>query len=179
MIKEQAKSIINFLPKKVTTRIAAGEIIERPVSVIRELIDNSLDADSKNINVNIIDGGKKLIEIIDDGIGMNEEDLKICYKRHTTSKISDIDDLEHLSTMGFRGEALYSISAVARLEIHSKHRFSEEDIGNRTIIENEDILLFKPEPRRSGTSIRVSNIFYNLPVRAKFLKSDQAEFRLI
>ena len=155
----------------------AGEIIENPVSVIRELLDNSIDAGAKKIKINILEGGKKLIEIIDDGIGMSSEDLRICYKRHTTSKIRNFNDITYLSTLGFRGEALHSIASVSQLEIHSRDKYN--DIGNKISIEESEIMHFEPESRNVGTTIRVKNLFYNLPVRAKFLKSDNSEFRQI
>ena len=171
------KPTINKLSIDLINKIAAGEVIQRPSSVIKELVENSIDAKSNEIKLFVKDFGKTLIEITDNGIGMNEKDLKLCFLKHTTSKISKSSDLFTLSTNGFRGEAISSISSVAKIKISS----SENNSGLRNVlfIENGEIIDIKQESGLKGTTIVVSSIFYNVPARRKFLKSNNVELRHI
>ena len=171
------KSTINKLSIDLINKIAAGEVIQRPSSVIKELVENSIDAKSNEIKLFVKDFGKTLIEISDNGIGMNEKDLKLCFLKHTTSKISKSSDLFTLSTNGFRGEAISSISSVAKIKISS----SDNNSGLRNVlfIENGEIIDIKQESGLRGTTIVVSSIFYNVPARRKFLKSNNVELRHI
>ncbi len=171
------KATINKLSVDLVNKIAAGEVIQRPSSVVKELIENSIDAASKNIKLLIKDHGKTLIEISDDGVGMNEKDLNLCFLKHTTSKISNSKDLFSLTTNGFRGEAISSISSVAKIKISS----SIDNIGIRKVVfvENGEITKSFEENGLRGTTISVSSIFYNIPARRKFLKSDNVELRQI
>ena len=171
------KSTINKLSIDLINKIAAGEVIQRPSSVIKELVENSIDAKSNEIKLFVKDFGKTLIEISDNGIGMNEKDLKLCFLKHTTSKISKSSDLFTLSTNGFRGEAISSISSVAKIKISS----SDNNSGLRNVlfIENGEIIDIKQESGLKGTTIVVSSIFYNVPARRKFLKSNNVELRHI
>lgn len=168
---------IQLLDENVISKISAGEVIDGPYSVVRELIDNSIDAKSTKIIVNIIEGGKKLIEVIDNGEGMDKEDLEKCYLRHSTSKIRTIEDLYKITTMGFRGEALASISEVSEVEIISKPANQEE--GYKITINGGKFISLTPHPSQDGTIVRVKNLFFNLPVRKNFLRSETTEFRNI
>tara|TARA_B100001059_G_scaffold89232_1_gene87784 strand:- start:681 stop:2447 length:1767 start_codon:yes stop_codon:yes gene_type:complete len=171
------KPTINKLSIDLINKIAAGEVIQRPSSVIKELVENSIDAKSNEIRLSVKDFGKTLIEISDNGIGMNEKDLKLCFLKHTTSKISKSSDLFTLSTNGFRGEAISSISSVAKIKISSSNNNS--GLRNVLFIENGEIIDSKQEGGLKGTTIVVSSIFYNVPARRKFLKSDNVELRHI
>ncbi|MFH1825101.1 MAG: DNA mismatch repair endonuclease MutL [Candidatus Firestonebacteria bacterium] len=163
---------IKVLSEETIKRISAGEIIERPVSVTKELIENSIDAQATEIFVEIKQGGKKLIKVKDNGLGMNKEDIILCIDRHTTSKISSMDDVYKIKTLGFRGEALSSMAAVSRLEIRSIDNDSK--IGAKlTVINGKKKLEKCAFPR--GTMVAVADIFYNIPVRLKFLKSIETE----
>lgn len=170
-------NIIKILPEHIANKIAAGEVVQRPESVIKELIENSIDAGAENVELIIKNAGKTLIQVIDDGKGMSEDDAIMCIKRHSTSKIKDINDLENINTFGFRGEALSSISAISRLEI--KTRQQNEELG--IFIEFEDDSLVKSEKIAcaKGTSISVKNLFYNVPARRNFLKSNATELKHI
>lgn len=168
---------IRLLPELVANQIAAGEVIQRPASVVKELLENSLDACSNNVNLIIKDAGKQLIQVIDDGVGMNEIDLRMSIERHATSKIYTIDDLFRVSTYGFRGEALASIVSVARVEILS--RTSNQQIGSRLVVEGSNVLLQEPIHHQKGTAISVKNLFFNVPARRQFLKSNAIETRHI
>ncbi len=170
-------NIIKLLPNNVANQIAAGEVIQRPSSVIKELLENSLDAGANNIQVYIKDSGRTLIHIIDNGIGMKEEDLKLCFKRHATSKINNTDDLFSINTMGFRGEALASIAAIAHVETESK--LDTNTIGYRVRIEGGKIIKEEECACKSGTVMKIKNLFYNVPARRKFLRSDKVEMRHI
>ena len=164
---------IHLLPEDVAQKIAAGEVVERPVSVVKELVENSLDAGASEIRVDLVDGGKALIKVRDDGAGMDREDAALCFRRHSTSKIAREEDLEHIATLGFRGEALASIAAVSRLTL----RTSDGVADRGTMIEREGERLVSVTdiafPR--GTSVEVRDLFFNLPARRKFLRSGQSE----
>ncbi|MCD6576967.1 MAG: DNA mismatch repair endonuclease MutL [Anaerolineaceae bacterium] len=168
---------IIILPKEVSSKIAAGEVVERPVSVVKELIENSIDAKSRKIFINIEQAGKKLIEIIDDGEGIANGESDIAIQRYTTSKISSLSDLEKIHTLGFRGEALASIAAVSRFMIES--RSENDETGFKIIVEGGNEIGRKSISRSVGTLIRVQDLFFNVPARLKFLKKDITERRLI
>ncbi len=162
---------VKLLRDDVARKIAAGEVIDRPFSVVRELLDNAVDAGASSIQVDLSKGGIGLIRVSDDGCGMSEEDLKLCFLPHATSKIETVDDLYHTTSLGFRGEALGSIGSCARLRIISG---SDENI-NRLIVENGELSSLQPWRGRKGTTVEVEDIFYNLPGRRRFLKSAQSE----
>ncbi len=164
---------IKILDEKTASKIAAGEVIERPASVVKELLENSKDAGAKNIIVYLEKAGKKLIRVIDDGEGMDKEDLKLCFKPHATSKIETIEDLKNLKTFGFRGEALHSIASVSKLTIKSKTENSE--VGYQIEIVSSKLKSFLPVGMNKGTEVKVESLFFNLPARKKFLKTDQTE----
>lgn len=164
---------IHVLSEKVANQIAAGEVINRPASCVKEMLENSLDSGAENISITIQNAGKKLIEIKDDGSGMDAEDLELAFLRHATSKIAAIEDLNYIETMGFRGEALASIASVARVEAISKT--AGEDAGNCLIIDGGKTVKKEKKAANTGTTIRVRDLFYNTPARLKFLKSDYTE----
>ena len=168
---------IIVLPKEVSSKIAAGEVVERPVSVVKELLENSIDAGATEISIKIEQAGKKMIEAIDNGEGISYEESDIALKRYATSKISSSEDLEKIQTLGFRGEALASIAAVSRFMIES--RSENQEIGFNSVIEGGDETGKKPIGRSVGTLIRVEDLFFNVPARLKFLKKDITERRLI
>jgi DNA mismatch repair protein MutL len=161
----------------LVNKIAAGEVIERPASIVKELIENSIDAKSKKIFVEIIEGGKSLIKITDDGIGMNKDDVKKSYLRHSTSKIKQEDDLFNINTLGFRGEALASIAAVSNLTIISKEK--NELVGSKLLVKGGNQIVFEDFGSPSGTIIQIKELFYNTPARKKYLKSMEVELRHI
>lgn len=169
--------IIQLLPDNIANQIAAGEVIQRPASAAKELLENAVDAGADSIQLIVNDAGKALIQVIDNGKGMSETDARMCFERHATSKINTIEDLFRIRTMGFRGEALASIAAVAQVELKSKK--PGEDTG--TYIEIENSLVKKQEPVAApvGTSIAMKNVFFNVPARRNFLKSNAAEMRHI
>ncbi|MCK4845153.1 MAG: ATP-binding protein, partial [Candidatus Heimdallarchaeota archaeon] len=154
-------------------KIAAGEVIERPASVVKELIENSIDANSTQITINIQEGGKKAIEIIDNGVGISHDDVILSLQRHTTSKIKTADDLFAIHTLGFRGEALASIVSVAIVDIYT--RTKEEELGTHVIIEGGTTTLEEQTSIPIGTRVLVKNLFFNVPVRKKFLKTTSTE----
>lgn len=166
-------SRIRTLPDRIANQIAAGEVVERPASVIKELIENALDAGAGSIGVRIRNGGKSLIEVADDGFGMSADDAQLAFERHATSKITSADDLKSVKTLGFRGEALPSIGSVARLTLVT----SEPDTphGTEITIEGGVLKYVKEAPPLTGTSVTVRDLFYNTPVRRKFLRSEQVE----
>ena len=168
---------IIVLPKEVSSKIAAGEVVERPVSVVKELLENSIDAGAREISIKIEQAGKKLIEVTDNGKGIAYKESDIALKRYATSKISSVEDLEKIQTLGFRGEALASIAAVSRFMIESK--LENEKTGFNSVIEGGDEIGKKPIGRSVGTLIRVEDLFFNVPARLKFLKKDITERRLI
>ncbi len=169
--------IIQLLPDHVANQIAAGEVVQRPASVIKELMENAVDAGATEIKVLIKDAGRSLIQIIDDGKGMSMTDVRMAFERHATSKIRTTEDIFHITTKGFRGEALASIAAVAQVEAKTKQ--AEETLGSLLVIEGGEVRTQEPTVTPTGTSISVKNLFYNVPARRNFLKSNQVEFRHI
>ncbi len=169
--------IIHLLPDHIANQIAAGEVIQRPASVVKELVENAVDAGASSIQVNIKDAGKTLIQVIDDGKGMSETDARMAFERHATSKISTADDLFSLRTMGFRGEALASIAAVAQVELRT--RLKGEELGTRLTIAGSTPEGVVPDACGEGSVFSVKNLFFNVPARRKFLKSNETEFRNI
>lgn len=169
--------IIQLLPDTVANQIAAGEVIQRPASVVKEMMENSVDAGAKNIDVIIVDAGRTLIQIIDDGKGMSETDARLSFERHATSKICKADDLFSLHTMGFRGEALPSIAAVSRVEL--KTRQHDEEIGTHLSLTASKFVGQEPCSCSEGCNFSVENIFFNVPARRKFLKSNSTELNNI
>jgi len=167
---------IKLLKEKVINQIAAGEVVERPLSIVKELIENSLDAYATNIVVELEKGGKKRISIKDNGHGMNEEDVFMSLERHATSKITEVEELTNVSTMGFRGEAIPSISAVSKFSISSAQ---EHGVGFKISSINGKIVENKPVSIPRGTSVEANSLFFNVPARRKFLKSDEREFALV
>jgi DNA mismatch repair protein MutL len=169
--------VIKLLPDSVANQIAAGEVIQRPASVVKELIENSVDAGGKNIRVIIKDSGKTLIQVIDDGTGMSETDARLSFERHATSKIASAQDLFAITTKGFRGEALASIAAVAMVEL--KTRRKDSDTGTLVIVSGSKVETQEACSCPAGSSFSVKNLFFNIPARRKFLKSDNTEIRHI
>ena len=167
--------IIHLLPDSVANQIAAGEVIQRPASCLKELVENSLDAGAKRIQVIVRDAGRTLLQVIDDGCGMSEMDARLAFERHATSKIAQAQDLFTLRTMGFRGEALPSICAVSQVEMQTRR--AEDETGTFIEIHGSSVVRHEPCSCPVGTNIKVSNLFFNVPVRRKFLKSDQTELR--
>ena len=165
--------IIHLLPDSVANQIAAGEVVQRPSSVVKELMENSVDAGATSIDVLIVDAGRTSIQVIDDGKGMSETDARLAFERHATSKIQKAEDLFSLHTMGFRGEALPSIAAVAQVQL--KTRIAANDLGTDLTIEGSRVIMQEPCSCPVGTNIEVRNLFYNVPARRKFLKSNQTE----
>ncbi len=165
------------LPPDVIVKIAAGEVIDSPSAVVRELVDNSIDANAKNVDVSIVEGGISVVEVVDDGEGMDPDDLKVCFKNHSTSKIHSENDLWNISTLGFRGEALASISAVSKLEIISRRK--SETSGWKITVEGGKLISFSPSPSKPGTRVVVQDLFFNVPARKKFLRSPQTETRKV
>jgi DNA mismatch repair protein MutL len=166
---------IQLLPDNIANQIAAGEVIQRPASAVKELLENAVDAGATEIKSIINDAGKSLIQVIDNGQGMSETDARMCFERHATSKIKNIDDLFHIKTMGFRGEALASIAAVAQVELRT--RKAENEVGTCIEIENSVVINQQPVATTVGTSICMKNLFFNVPARRNFLKSNAAEMR--
>lgn len=168
---------IKILPESVANKIAAGEVVNRPESVVKELLENSIDAEAQNIDVIIKNAGKSLIQVVDDGIGMSHEDAVLSVQRHATSKISTVEDLESITTFGFRGEALASIAAVSQLELKTQRR--EDELGTYLRFESNGQLLVEKGSFPYGTSVLVKNLFYNVPARRNFLKSNATELKHI
>jgi DNA mismatch repair protein MutL len=169
--------IIHLLPDNIANQIAAGEVIQRPASAVKELLENAVDSGADDIRLFVQDAGKALIQVIDNGKGMSETDARMSFERHATSKIRNIDDLFHIRTMGFRGEALASIAAVAQVEL--KTRRPEDETGTSIGIENSRVTRQEPVAAPAGTSIAMKNLFFNVPARRNFLKSNPAEMRHI
>jgi DNA mismatch repair protein MutL len=168
---------IQLLPDNIANQIAAGEVIQRPASAVKELLENAVDAGATAIRLLVNDAGKALIQVIDNGAGMSETDARMCFERHATSKIRNINDLFHIRTMGFRGEALASIAAVAQVELRTKREIDET--GTCIEIENSQVIQQTLVATVNGTSIAMKNLFFNVPARRNFLKSNAAEMRHI
>jgi DNA mismatch repair protein MutL len=169
--------IIQILPDPVANQIAAGEVIQRPASAVKELLENAIDSGADTINLIIKDAGKALIQVTDNGSGMSVTDARLCFERHATSKIRSADDLFCIRTMGFRGEALASIAAIAQVELKSKR--PGEELGTRIEIEGSRVIIQEPCNSQPGTSISIRNLFFNVPARRNFLKSNTSETRHI
>ena len=169
--------IIQLLPDNIANQIAAGEVIQRPASAVKELLENAVDAGATEIQLIVNDAGKALIQVIDNGKGMSETDARMSFERHATSKIKNIDDLFHIKTMGFRGEALASIAAVAQVELKTKK--AEDTIGTYIEIDNSVVKKQEPIAMQTGSSIAMKNLFFNVPARRNFLKSNPSELRHI
>jgi DNA mismatch repair protein MutL len=169
--------IIQLLPDSIANQIAAGEVVQRPASVVKELMENSVDAGATSIQVSIRDGGKALIQVVDDGIGMSETDARLCFERHATSKIREAADLFSIRTMGFRGEALASIAAVAEVELRTRKAI--DALGTQIRISASDVVSHEPISCPQGSSFGIKNLFFNIPARRKFLKSSSLELKHI
>ncbi len=169
--------MLQVLPENISNLIAAGEVVTRPASVVKELMENAVDAGAEQITVIVTDAGRTLIQVIDDGCGMTAEEAKLCFERHATSKIASAEDLERISTFGFRGEALPSIAAVA--EVTLKTCREGESIGTETVMAASKLVSQQPAAAPQGCNFIVRNLFYNVPARRKFLKSDNAELKHI
>lgn len=167
--------IIQLLPDSIANQIAAGEVVQRPSSVVKELIENSIDAKATRIQLVVKDAGKTLLQVIDDGMGMSETDARMSLERHATSKIRTADDLFRLRTMGFRGEALASIAAVSQFEM--KTRMASQDLGTLLVVDGSDVRKQESVACEKGTNIAVKNLFFNIPARRNFLKSNPVEMR--
>ena len=166
---------IRLLPEHVANQIAAGEVVERPASVVKELVENSLDAQAARLTIEIQAGGRSLIRVTDDGFGMSRDDALLCLERHATSKIQRAEDLSAIATMGFRGEALPSIASVSRFTLTTRERESDSPVGSQIIINGGKIVSVKDAGSATGTSVEVRQIFFNLPARRKFLRSEETE----
>ncbi len=169
--------IIQLLPDSIANQIAAGEVIQRPASAVKELLENAIDAGASSIKLILKDAGKALIQVIDDGCGMSETDARMSFERHATSKIRVADDLFNIRTMGFRGEALASIASIAQVEL--KTRRNPDELGTKIVIEGFELKLQEPCQTPAGTSFSIKNLFFNVPARRNFLKSNTVEFRHI
>ena len=169
--------IINLLPDAVANQIAAGEVVQRPASAVKELLENSIDSGADKIQLVVSDAGKTLIQVIDNGCGMSVTDARLCFERHATSKIKLAEDLFSIRTMGFRGEAMASIAAISQVEL--KTRRHEDEIGTSIVIEGSKVINQEPAAVSAGTNISIKNLFYNIPARRNFLKSNAVEMRHI
>lgn len=169
--------IIKLLPDHVANQIAAGEVVQRPASVVKELLENAIDAGANSVKLIVKNGGKALIQVIDDGLGMSATDARLSFERHATSKIQKAEDLFNLDTKGFRGEALASIAAIAHVEMQTKQ--AQEEMGSHLKIEGSEIIFQEVCVTPKGTSVAVKNLFFNIPARRNFLKSNQVELRHI
>ena len=174
---ENVADIIQLLPDSVANQIAAGEVIQRPASVVKELVENAIDAGATQIKVNIKDAGRTLIQIIDNGSGMSDTDARMAFERHATSKIKSANDIFAIRTMGFRGEALASIAAIADVELRTKEH--DHDLGTFIHISGSNIITQEPVSCDNGTNFQIKNLFFNVPARRKFLKSNPAELKHI
>ncbi len=170
-----AASIIQLLPDHVANQIAAGEVVQRPASVVKELLENAVDAKASDIKLIVKEAGKTLVQVIDNGLGMNTTDSRLCFERHATSKIRQAEDLFDLHTKGFRGEALASIAAIAHVEMKTKQ--DQEELGNHIVVEGSKLITQDVAVLPKGTSFAVKNLFFNIPARRNFLKSETVEFR--
>ena len=166
---------IRILPSNIANMIAAGEVVQRPASVVKELVENAVDAGADQITVVIQDAGRTLIQVIDNGCGMSPDQAVLCFERHATSKIQSAEDLHNIMTFGFRGEALASIAAVA--EVSLKTRREEDEIGCEVVFADSQHVSTEEVASPRGANFSVRNLFYNVPARRKFLKSDSVEFK--
>ncbi|PYJ79340.1 MAG: DNA mismatch repair protein MutL, partial [Verrucomicrobia bacterium] len=166
---------IRLLPEQVANQIAAGEVVERPASVVKELVENALDAQVSRITVEIQAGGRSLVRVTDDGVGMSKDDALLCLERHATSKIQKAEDLAAITTMGFRGEALPSIASVSRFTLTTRERNGDTPEGTQVVVHGGKILHVKSAGHAPGTDVEVRQLFYNLPARRKFLRSEETE----
>jgi len=176
-MQKDMSGIVQLLSATVANQIAAGEVIQRPASVVKELVENSVDAGSRDIRIGVQDGGKTWIHVTDNGCGMSKTDARICFERHATSKISQTEDLMHIQTLGFRGEALASVAAVAQVVLRTRR--GEDEVGSEVQISGTEPVLQAPYACPVGTSIIVRNLFYNVPARRRFLKSNNVELKHI
>ncbi|MBN2731515.1 MAG: DNA mismatch repair endonuclease MutL [Balneolaceae bacterium] len=174
---EVSNSIIHQLPPEISNKIAAGEVIQRPSSVVKELLDNAIDAGADQIKVIIQNAGRTLMQVIDNGSGMGKEDIRLCFQRHATSKIQEVDDLFRVRTLGFRGEAMASIASVSQVTLKTKR--PGDETGYEYKIWGGEEKKFEPAAVDNGTSVAIKNLFYNVPARRQFLKTDATEFRHI
>ena len=165
--------LIQILPDEVASQIAAGEVVERPASVVKELLENALDAEASQVTVRVEGAGRKLIEVSDNGHGIAADQISLALARHATSKLRSAEDLFHIQTLGFRGEALASIGSVSRLTLISRSR--GEEVGARLLVEGGHMGGLDPLGAPAGTVVRVEDLFYNVPARLKFLKQDSTE----
>lgn len=169
--------IIQLLPDHVANQIAAGEVIQRPSSAVKEMLENAIDSGATNITLIVKDAGRTLIQVVDNGCGMSETDARMCFERHATSKIREANDLHSIKTMGFRGEAMASMAAIAHVELKSK--IKDNELGTRIIVEGSKVVSHENCTTNNGTSIAVKNLFFNVPARRNFLKSDNVELKHI
>ncbi len=169
--------IIQLLPDHVANQIAAGEVIQRPASAVKEMLENALDVGATELKLFVKDAGKTLLQVVDNGCGMSKTDVRMCFERHATSKIKNAEDLFAIQTMGFRGEAMASIAAIAHVEVNTK--LTDNELGSHLIIEGSEIKTHEDCATANGTSVKVKNLFYNVPARRNFLKSDTVEMRHI
>ncbi len=165
------------MPDLLANKIAAGEVVQRPASVVKELLENAIDAGADNITVHVKGAGSELIQVIDDGSGMSAADAEACFQRHATSKIRSIDDLENIRTLGFRGEALASIAAVSKVTLRTQR--PTDSAGTEIIVDGGEVVSKSPHPSNPGTTLSVRNLFYNVPARRKFLKRPATELKRI
>jgi DNA mismatch repair protein MutL len=169
--------IIQLLPDHIANQIAAGEVIQRPSSVVKELVENSIDSGATEIQLLVQDAGKKSIHVIDNGCGMSYNDVEKCFERHATSKIKKTDDLFEIHTMGFRGEAMASIASISHIELETK--LHDQELGTKVLLKGSKLIKKEQCSCSNGTSIKIKNLFFNIPARRKFLKSDNVEMRHI
>jgi len=169
--------IIQLLPDSVANQIAAGEVIQRPASVVKELVENAIDAGSTSVKVIAREGGKTLIQVIDNGCGMSETDARMSFERHATSKIREANDLFAIRTLGFRGEALASVASVAQVTLRTRKH--ENELGSELVISGSAVQSQEPVSCAAGTSFTIKNLFFNVPARRKFLKTNNAELKHI
>src|SRR5690349_13166886 len=167
---------IRLLSEQVANQIAAGEVVERPASVVKELVENALDAEAGRITVEIQAGGRSLIRVTDDGFGMSRDDALLCLERHATSKIRRAEDLSAILTMGFRGEALPSIASVGRMVLTTRERDGGARAATQVVIHGGKMIEVREAGAPSGTSIEIRQLFFNLPARRRFLRSEETEF---
>src|SRR3954464_13333541 len=166
---------VRLLSEQVANQIAAGEVVERPASVVKELVENSLDAGAARVTVEIQAGGRSLVRVTDDGTGMSRDDALLCLERHATSKIQRAEDLHSIATMGFRGEALPSIASVSRMTLTTRERDGSPPAATQVIINGGKLLEVKEAGSPFGTSVEIRQLFFNLPARRKFLRSEETE----